>query len=297
LQQIESTLALLVAKIEYHTEVIKKMGLLVNNLDKSLAERKWHDKALTNLDYRAAKIVESMAIVTKLEKIVVKNDETLKSMLGWRHYMLGTFDNQKALREEFADMREQMNGMAFGGPSSAGPVAEFSGRQELFDGVGREEDNESVADPETENPTDPDDIHAQGNLAAPVNAADSGSGPEEFTPQHDTVGVPSPDVTMTTATPINSQDDMQETTTLVVAPSIPLSSLSSASHLVPPPPNDVNTNGKRPRDNNTTTLGDRRSPRLGANSRPPSLPRIGPPKRTSQDRGGGESKRQKPNPG
>jgi hypothetical protein len=142
----------------------------------------------------------------------------------------------------------------------------------------------------------------------------------------------SPHVTVTTPTPINSQDDVQETTTLLKSdtadttgpipptsssnPIPPPSSTNPPRHDSPPPagtsdvlpavlptmpidpvkdhllPENAPGKAKRGRGRTPAVVGDRRSPRIHANSRTASPLNEGQ-KRASVEEDGGDSKRRK----
>lgn len=111
----------------------------------------------------------------------------------------------------------------------------------------------------------------------------------------------SPDVTMTTPTPINSQDDVQNTSTLIAAP-IPLpaphsSSMTAASIPNPRPlvtaPAHLAVPVKPP---SNIPSERRRSPRIQELSRPPTPAGDVASKREAEESAGGDPKRQKLGP-
>jgi hypothetical protein len=158
----------------------------------------------------------------------------------------------------------------------------------------RTEESESEDDEET-NPGPPADSAAAPGMAATAS-------------QFVTEPVKSPDVTMTTATPNNSQDDIQNTSTLV-ASTIPVPApvpptmiapsnsdphtvdfqqssalVTAPAHLAPP----VNLPSNIP--------SNRRSPRIRDLSRPPTPAVESASKREAEEFAGGDPKRQKLGP-
>ena len=91
--------------------MIKKYGKIVDDLDRTIGEQQWYGKALTNLDFCDARIDDMIK--------VMKNDETLKSMLGWRNYMSATYESQKDLMNTF----KEINILAFRNLMSEDPVS------------------------------------------------------------------------------------------------------------------------------------------------------------------------------
>lgn len=107
---------------------------------------------------------------------------------------------------------------------------------------------------------------------------------------------PSPNVTMTSATPVNSQDDAQATTTIVSNinhPPPPVDLPPSSDHLLPPrPTEEANPKARTPRGQ-TPIMGERRSTRIRESSRAPSPASQTVSKRRGEDDEGGEYKRRK----
>jgi hypothetical protein len=120
-------------------------------------------------------------------------------------------------------------------------------------------------------------------------------------PDSSFVPVLSPDITMTTPTPQNSQDIDQGTTTIISSASLlppalippPINTTPSANHLSPPPATgETNPKARQP-PNRKPTLGGRRSPRIQENSRAPSPAVPSKRRNTEDDEEGGDPKRQK----
>ena len=288
-------------------------------MDKTDRNNQLHLHVLKNIDFSVRKINEATKHV---ESFALRNDEKMNIVLKYRDHMLNIFTHQKKMNTTLEDILEDPSvGLSFPGPVAAGPV---SGRRGLWDSPDPEiaevgvTVSEGAAGPEVtmgqEDLTPPEKVVAPEEVAAPTLAEVTApeDTPPNLPPAEDSVA--KPNVTITSPTPINSQDEAQDTTTLVAAPQppptsnpsetdvvtrqlspLPTDSTSPASRLAPPPPIIEKKNSKRSRDN-TPTLGDRRSPRISSNSRAPTPPKIGPPKRQSNAKGGGDLKHQKLNP-
>jgi hypothetical protein len=176
---------------------------------------------------------------------------------------------------------------------------------------------------------DPDTDTGRPVITDPVTA-DSGVFPPESAGTASTVqrstNAPSPGLVLTSATPINSQDDAQATTLIAllpmssppanptpsaapVLPAPPAKPASGAAPPLPPPPAHSPSNAPPvvqsvsssallappAKRHGSPVVGDRKSPRLRSQSRGPSSP-SGSSKRPPEDAKGGKPKRQKRNP-
>jgi hypothetical protein len=308
---------------EHHTELLdiidENVRILFNRMDNQYEILKKLGGLLTVVNNRmeeAVRINEEAA--RKYEEAARKNDDVFKRL----DYTIEKINERTTHLESFGVRVLDRSA----GPSYAGPVERASsslGRDYLGlwdspEPAVQETPNVGVSASEGPAGPLPESVAAPVNVTAPeeITAPQVVAAPEVTPPDlsADQDSVAKPDVTMTSPTPLNSQDEAQATTTLVAAPPplptsnppetvvvtrqlspLPTESTSSASRLAPPPPIDEKRGGKRSREN-TPPSGDRRSPRLRANSRAPSPPKIGPPKRQSESKGGGDSKRHKPNP-
>jgi hypothetical protein len=320
-------------RLDNQHEILQKLGALLTQVDSRMDEMarkyEWQAQVLKRMDYTVGKINEG---TTHVQSFAVRNDEKMNIVLKYRDHMLDIFTNQKKMNATL----EEILGDRSAGPSSSGPAEPSSsldrvyaaGTGGLWDSPEREvpdvgvATSEGAAGPEVasgqgdiaepENVAAPEDVVPQAEVTAPQDVAAPEDTPPDLSAAQDSVA--KPDVTMTSPTPINSQDEAQATTTLVAAPPppptsnppetvvvtrqlspLPTESTSSDTRLAPPPLINEKRAGKRSREN-TPIPGDRRSPRIRANSRAPSPPKIGPPKRQSEAKGGGDSKRHKPNP-
>jgi hypothetical protein len=199
--------------------------------------------------------------------------------------------------------------------------AQYDTEDEVVAGAGPVETTASVPLPSVPTFLGPDDM-VPGPVEKTVGPTIEETSAIPFVPT-------SPDVTMTTATPLNSQDDIQHTTTLLTSTggqALPPTSddpvqvetsptaETAPVHSPPPtkpvteeePPKTVHLsppatveeeiakgNRKRQRTPNPN-IGDRRSPRLKGNSRAPS-PAVRT-KRPAEDDEGGNTKRVKVKP-
>jgi hypothetical protein len=159
-------------------------------------------------------------------------------------------------------------------------------------------------------PTDPAPAESAPTDEAPADSAATSTAPLELTrtvpaptaplsevPDSSFVPVPSPDITMTTPTPLNSQDVDQGTTTIISSTSLLPLPTPSGNHLSPPPATvtgETNTKARQP-PNRKPTVGGRRSPRIQENSRAPSpaVPSTGKRRKSEDDEEGGVPKRQR----
>lgn len=178
-----------------------------------------------------------------------------------------------------------------------------------------------VPDPMVTVPEGPDPDTGRPVIADPVSA-DSGVFPPESA---GTTNATSPGFVLTSATPINSQDDAQATTLIALLPmsSPPTNPTPSAAPVLPAPPANPASCAATPlppppahspcnappvvqsvsssallappaKRHGSPVVGDRKSPRLRSQSRGPSP--SGSSKRPPEDAKGGKPKRQKRNP-
>jgi hypothetical protein len=184
----------------------ERMDVLEAKLEKVVQTITPWDLAMGELDLT---IYQNTQTLKKVETKLERHEPLLRRILGFRECMDEIVAYEHAIAGAVKDMHRSMRNLP---------------EEELSQDEGQTEDEEEIEEGASSEAEDDADARPQQPVAGPAKWSPGLETPEvpcpPFVsgPETNQAKPPlSPDVTMTTPTPINSQDDAQETTTIVPA--------------------------------------------------------------------------------